>query len=56
MLNTVEEFYHEQEAQMLLVVCHANDSLSPIGLSFLDEVDSDFAINCLVDDLPYEAV
>jgi hypothetical protein len=56
MLNTVEEFYHEQQAQMLLVVCQANDSLSPIGLSFMDEEDPDFAINCPVDDLPYETV
>jgi hypothetical protein len=56
MLNTVEEVYHEQQAQMLLVACQANNSLSPVGLSFLDEEDPDFAINCPVDDLSYEAV
>jgi hypothetical protein len=56
MLNTVEEIYHEQQAQMLLVVYQAHGCLSPVGLSFLDEEDPDFAINCPVEDLPYEAV
>jgi hypothetical protein len=56
MLNAVEEVYHEQQAQMLLVVCQAHGCLSPIGLSFLDEEDPDFAINCPVKDLPYSVV
>jgi hypothetical protein len=52
MLNTVEEVYHEQQAQMLLVVCQAPGYFSPIGLSFLDEEDPNFAIKCPVEDLP----
>jgi hypothetical protein len=56
MLNTVEEVYHEQQAQMLLVVCQAHGCLSPFGLSFLDEEDPDFAIKCPVEDLPFDAV
>jgi hypothetical protein len=55
MLNTVEEDYHEQQAQMLLVACHTKAPLSLIGFSFLDEEDPDFALNCPLEDIPFEA-
>jgi hypothetical protein len=56
MLNSVEEDYHEQQAQMLLVACQAMEPLSLIAFSFLDEEDPDFALNCPVEDLSFEVV
>jgi hypothetical protein len=55
-LNTAETDYHEQQAQMLQVACQAEQPLSLIGYSFLDEVDPDFALKCSVGSIPPEEV